>query len=415
MKHPRILLTGTYSVFNKGDVAMQISTAQAVKATWPDAVVKISSPFPELAKQLYGDDIVVESSRRNLVIGTLRTLAALLYARLSKIGIKAEWLIKGEELQAFKQADIVIDLSGDTLTEDYGPHVTYSHFLPLLMAQAMGKPVFACAQSIGPFKLTKWFSRWALNNCVAVTAREGVTYKYLRKLGVNKTDLRLVSDMAFLLKPSDKRHIDEILKKEKVDMSGKVLGVSLSDLVAKRYNASKPDSGDDFVSTMAGLLDKFVKRYDTKVVFVSHVTGPTATKNDRLIAASVKEAMSERQRAFVLSGDYRPEELKGIIARCDMMLGARMHANIGALSTGVPVVAIRYSHKTDGIMSAFKLGENVVDIDSLNPDKLFEVMSSTFENRKTIASNITAAANKVKEGSMANIDIIKETLNRNGQ
>ena len=42
-----------------------------------------------------------------------------------------------EELRLLASADRVIDLSGDMLTEDYGPHVTVSHFYPLLMALAL--------------------------------------------------------------------------------------------------------------------------------------------------------------------------------------------------------------------------------------------------------------------------------------
>ncbi len=37
-------------------------------------------------------------------------------------------LILDEELQQIK-TDLVVDLSGDMLTENYGRHVDYSHFL----------------------------------------------------------------------------------------------------------------------------------------------------------------------------------------------------------------------------------------------------------------------------------------------
>ncbi len=38
-------------------------------------------------------------------------------------------LILDEELQQILKTDLVVDLSGDMLTEDYGRHVDYSHFL----------------------------------------------------------------------------------------------------------------------------------------------------------------------------------------------------------------------------------------------------------------------------------------------
>ena len=66
---PRILLTGTYASRNKGDAALELT-----------------------AKGPY-------------------------------------FLIPDEELQQILKSDLVVDLSGDMLTQDYGPHVAYSHFL----------------------------------------------------------------------------------------------------------------------------------------------------------------------------------------------------------------------------------------------------------------------------------------------
>jgi len=407
---PVVMLTGTYSSYNKGDAAMQLSTAQSIKKEWPDADITISSPFPEFDRDFYQEYRVIKSSRRNLIVGTLHLVRAYLY-RLTGWS----FIIRGNtELWAFAKSDIVIDLSGDTLTEDYGPHVTYSHFLPILLGLAYKKPVFVCAQSIGPFKLTKGFAKFVLNRTSAITAREEITYDYLKKLGINQRILSLTADMAFLLEPVSQKRAEKILSDENIKLPKKreILGVTVSELVENRYNQNSPHKNTDFVSDIAKMLDRLIERCDIDVLLIGHVTGPSASKDDRIIARRVKHALHEKNRkhAHILLGNYRPDELKGIIGKCDAMLGSRMHSNIGALSTHTPTVAIGYSHKTDGIMSSLELHDYVFAIDSLDTNQLEKYVEKALKNKKKITKLLERNIKLVKNESLKNIAIVRRLL-----
>lgn len=406
MNKPTVLLTGTYSSYNKGDAAMQISTAQAVKDLWPNAKVIISAPFPEFDTKFYKEHTVIKSSRRNLIKGTLQVVRAKLY-RVFKI----QALIDEPELKAFMSADIIIDLSGDTLTEDYGPHVTYSHFLPILLGLACRKPVFVCAQSIGPFKLTTWFAKHTLNRVSKITVREKITYDYLRSIGVKTSNLEQTADMAFLLKPSTKKEAEKILKKERIDVSKKpLLGVTVSNLVEKRYNKNSGHADADFIADIAAMLDEVVRTQKAHVVFIGHVTGPSLAKDDRIVAKKIQEKMQAKSNSSVLVGNYRPEELKAIISLCDVILGSRMHSNIGALSTHTPTVAIGYSHKTDGIMNSLDMKEYTFSIDDLDTKKLEATLSKAIKNRKTIHNKLAKGVPKIVSESNKNVKIIKSLV-----
>lgn len=384
---------------------MQLSTAQSVKKRWPGAEVIISSPFKSKAERLYTEYTVIQSTRRNLIVGTLNVVRAFLYQRLY---LRLPFLIQGEELTAFSKADIIVDLSGDTLTEDYGPHVTYSHFLPIILGVALKKPVFICAQSIGPFKLTTKFAKYFLNKAYKVTARESITFNYLKELGVDQTKLELLSDMAFLLEPISDQKAKAILKKEKVAPTKPLLGVSLSALVEDRYNKHHETK---FADDIAATISNVAETLDLDILFVSHVTGPSDDKNDRLVSKRVAKLVKTKNKVFVLKGDYNPDELKGMIRKCSMMFGARMHANIGALSTGVPVVAIRYSHKTDGIMESFNLKSRVIDIDDMDVKKAEKILLETYKNREKIASGLKTAVEKIKKTSYKNLKIVEQAIN----
>ena len=407
------LLTGTYSSHNKGDAAMQLATGQALRKKFPGATVTISAPFAETDRHFYEGSLVVQSTRRRLIWGSLQGLRAWLFRKLySWFRFNCTALIGNRELRAFHEADVVVDLSGDTLTEDYGPHVTYSHFLPILQAMAIGTPVFVCAQSIGPFKLTNRFARMVLNRVAAITVRDEITQDYLRELGASSKVVGHTADMAFLLEPAPADKCNEILDQEGIIWpDAEVLGVSVSNLIAAKYDhAHTQTTADGFVETCAELLDRVVRELGAKVLFVGHVTGPKAPKDDRLVAKRILDKMDEKSSAMLLKGNYGPEELKAIIGRCHVFLGCRMHANIGALSMSVPVVAISYSHKTPGIMRMFNQEKSLVEVTTLDPERLFRILRTTWGNRDAVSREIAARLVDVKKRAEHNVEVVLDIL-----
>lgn len=405
---PNIVLTGTYSSFNKGDAAMQISTAEQIKKLWNNAEVVISTPFPEFDRKLYKNYTVIKSSRRNLLFSTLQVIRAKTYCFLNKFSINLKFLVDNEELRHFRNADIIIDLSGDTLTEDYGPHVTYSHFLPVWLGLSFNKPVFICAQSIGPFKLTKPFSRYMLNKVTKITAREEITSQYLKSIGVRKENIEVTSDMAFLLNPIEKSEVKDLLKNEGIKkLDGLTLGITISNLVIKRFNKANPDK--NFIEEMARLIDKFTEETKGQVVLLGHVTGPSKEKDDRLVATEIKKG-TNNANVYVIKGNYTPGQLKGIIAQCDIFMGSRMHSNIAALSSSVPLLAIGYSHKTQGIMKQMNVEDYSYSIDELSFEDLYEGLEKVIANQHAIKSSLSKNYLTVKQSSKKNLSVIKKIL-----
>lgn len=398
-----IILTGTYNSKNKGDAAMELSTAMALKSALPDAVVNIHTPFPEMDKPFYDPIPVMRCSRRRLIWGSFLVLLGLLW-RLTGWKFLIQW---NPELTSYADADIVVDLSGDMQTESYGPHVAYSHFIPIALALALKRPVMLCAQSIGPFKWTMPMARFLFNRVDLITVRDEISDEYLKKMKLN-TPVHLTADMAFLLKPASDDRVDEILKHESIDISGKkVFGVSVSGLIASHFQKknllAKKISFEQF---MARELDLFIDQTDMDCVFVPHVTGPAVIKDDRVAAQKVVKYMKHSQKVQIIKGDYRPDELKGVIKRFWIHTGARMHASIGAVTTGVPVASISYSHKTPGVMAQFGLGDYVIDISSWKTGALAINLKTLHENRKRISHSLFHTHKKLQKQSLANINQI---------
>ena len=386
----RILLTGTYNSANKGDAAMELGALQAIRELAPDSQVTVLSPFPDLDAPFYAPVPVRRCNRRNLLSATFDLFRAAAWRLLFGRSQRPNGLLS-EPLRLVHDADLVIDLSGDMLTDEYGPHVAYSHYVPLLRALILGRPYFICAQSLGPFTWTRPLARWLLRRAADVTVRDSISRNYVASMSVRNPAPKQTADLAFLLRPAGPDRLQEILRTENcVDPAGKpLLGISVSQLIEEKFLATRREgAGDAFVRLMQQVVGRAAREWGARVIFVAHVTGPSRGKDDRVIAARIAAGIGAGIESTVLAGDYRPEELKAIIATCRVFCGARMHANIAALSSGVPTVAISYSHKTDGIMSDFGVGDFVAPVATMTEAALDALMARAFREREAIGRRL---------------------------
>ncbi|MBY5162912.1 polysaccharide pyruvyl transferase family protein [Salsipaludibacter albus] len=407
----KLLQTGTYSSWNKGDAAMQLSLRQLVRHRWPDSRVTISAPFPDHDVALYGDDAVVSSGRRSAtrILAQFARVAAWRVMR-DRDPERAEAILAAdEELAAMAEADVVVDLSGDMLTDDYGPHVALSHYHPLILAHALERPVYVCAQSIGPFRQTGPLARFLLQRCAAITVRDALSLDNLADIDLQTPTPRQSADLAFLLEPVDDDRVRELWQRAGRDPDGPApLGVSVSGIVQQRHDGARDADQPAFAETMAAALDEVAARWDVPVVFVSHVTGPTEDKDDRVISREVASHMSAE--VTVVTDDLRPDEVKGLIGTCRAFIGARMHANIAALSTGVPIVALSYSHKTPGIMATWGLEDRVIDAAHVDGPTLTKALDALLGSEDEVRATMAARRDDVLAGSRSNLDEIDAIL-----
>ncbi len=377
---------------------MQISMATALQAR--GSGVTMLAPFADQDRPKYAQLEIAYCNRRKLI----RSTADLMLAGLKRlIGAKSFSSNPLSALGHTNASDVVIDLSGDMLTEDYGPHVAYSHYLPILRALVLGRPYFICAQSIGPFSLTKPLAAFLLNRAAAITVRDEISYDYLREIGIRQDRLKQTADMAFLL-TADPGHCKTSLAALGLNEDTGILGISVSRLVADKFDKQAGRNGA-FVRLMADAINKIASDHQLQVLFTPHVTGPTDIKDDRIISREVQQALQPNIASSIIEEDLPPQALKYFISKCTMMIGTRMHANIGALSSHVPVVAISYSHKTPGIMRACDMEDYVVDFADLSFEKLCERARSAYENRAVLSGRLKNSISIQRKKALENVEI----------
>lgn len=393
----RILLVGTYCGLNKGDRLMQQVFADQLRIHSDiNFDITLASPFPEIDKTLY-DFRVVKSRRRNLPLSTLKVLALICTPAIVR-----RWLAKCDpELSEFMKADVVVDLSGDMLTEDYGVHVAYSHALPLIFSALLRRRLFIVAQSVGPFKRLKPLFRALLRNAEAITLRDPVSYRYLTEEGL--PNIVQLADLGFLL-PTQKKEDLRFKSKSKFQ-----LGIAPSSLLKSKFTGKLRNRGRNVIFELAELIEQLCSRFDAEIVLIPHVESPIKAGDFELCEELARHAGANCK---VLDKDLTPPQTKGFISQMDAMIAFRMHAAIAAIDSEVPTIVVSYSHKTIGLFEQFELSRWVVNYDADLIRNLEDKLERLIAERVAIKNKISEKLQEIRPLARKNIDIILEELQK---
>jgi len=279
--------------------------------------------------------------------------------------------------------DMVLSVGGDNYSLDYR--------LPSLLmgmdalAMSLGKPVVLWGASVGPFEREPHFVpaiRAHLARMDRIFVRESVSFEYLTStLGLQNVSQMV--DPAFMLER-------EPVDKEAFWPTGApngVLGLNVSPLI-ERYKRE----GQDLRSEVIAFIRQAVKEYGLNVLLVPHVMplDGAITNNDAHYMRPILEATTDLGSSVAMSPvDLNAAQIKDVISSLRFFIGARTHATIAALSTGVPTISIAYSVKARGInRDLFGHEDVVLPTPSVSATTLGEHLQYLIENETLLKERL---------------------------
>lgn len=420
------LITGDGGLSNNGVMAMVMSFIEESKTYFKDSKYSILSGFYDKDRDLFNEDNIHvidmvwnSSSIKDSKMRKIRMLFRIIkYTFLFiLIRISKNKIIKKNDklIESYMNADVIIDLSGDSLTDSYGDVSCLLQFYSIFLGVLLSKKIFLCAQTIGPFsKLSKLFSKFIFKRVRLVTTRDAVSEKYMidNKL-IDDNKIKLTKDVAFLLKPKEPR---EICSKEINFFLGRELfGINLSNLVIKNsfMGEKNKEREDSFYIALSDVINKVMEEFDLYLVLIPHVI--SEEDSDLVPLGKVYDYLKYKKRTAVVKDKYIASELKYIIGRFNYFLGCRMHSTIAAVSMGVPTIALSYSSKYRGVLSEIIGESNIIDPRYTNPMEFKKLLSgrvfSMIENGKSIKKSIEDKIDKIQEESRKNFVYLKEIIN----
>ncbi len=278
------------------------------------------------------------------------------------------------------QQDCVLDIGGgDSFADIYGLKRFLFLWITKMIAIVRGVPLMLSPQTIGPFTRQPYRSlaRLALGKARAVVARDQVSLDFLRELAPGARGLLSV-DVAFALPFEDR-------SRERGGAKARV-GVNVSGLLYNEAESGRNRFGLElnYARLMDRLLEDLSRRPDVETHLVTHVNSSTDPwDDDGRTADRLHAAFPDTVRAPSFPG---PSEAKSYISSLDFLVSGRMHACIGALSSGTPVVPVAYSRKFTGLFGM--LGYDwIVPVKGMDEDAALTFLARSLDQRAQLAAD----------------------------
>jgi polysaccharide pyruvyl transferase WcaK-like protein len=430
----RILITDHYPL-NKGISAILSATIACIRADIPNAEIVVLSYWPDQTHcdvKVYGWLIKKENPLR-LIRGVLGCLLFCLVWKVNRnaassvlLGLDKE---KRETLQEYGKADLILQLGG--ILDISGGHLFGGVFasLPSLFStfvcELLGKPVMIYAYSVLPFKnislrdkLAKFSVRLIWNRVQLITLRDENSKKNLRGLGVNRPEIRVTADPAILLKPASEKRIREILDQEGLPKNQPLVAITVVDFYSKyslkyhyRGSSSPLESHEHYQGTIAAAIDYMIEKYGITAVFVPmEVSLKGYPLDDRYVIDRIVKRIKNKTKTLIINGEYTSEELEGLFAHMDLLVGTRMHSIILATAMLTPTIAIAYEPKVDEFMSRIGQQKWICGFSNISLERLVQTIDEMWATREYVRKSLETNLGVVQTRASLNSELARDLL-----
>lgn len=376
-----------------------------IRDRFGDARFTLFSYYPEKDASLVRDPAVsVRSSTPAYLVGVLFPLS-LLAAPFARLGRVPGFFPRS--VRELAESAALVDLAGVSFIDGREKFLPFN-ILTILPAMLLGTPVFKLAQAMGPFEhpVNRLAAR-LLRRCALVVPRGDVTLSHMESISFPAERMLPAPDIAFLFESRDAlssegdREAAELAARaaELAENGHAVVGLCPSAVLAGKAQAE----GWDYAGFMADVARGLLADGHAVLLFPNATrAGSEKPRNNDLpvIAEIAKRAGAEAGgRLLAVRGDMNAAALRVVIGACSCVAVSRFHAMVGALSIGVPVSVVGWSHKYLEVMKQFGLEEFVFDYAAHDPEALRAVVERLLAERDEHAAAIAARLPAVQDGS----------------
>lgn len=343
----KVALYGIGGLYNYGCEAIARGAVSLFGRAFPDAEITYWSyraaddalrlaDLPILVKQVQKrDDIVIKTVNKFLQL-----------AQTEFRFLRFDWK------PIIDASDAIISIGGDiyTIPKHLRSNESYQYYSPLVQFGErckMAEKIFCVyGASIGPFgnmpKAIEYYRRH-FESLDLIMAREKSCVDYLSCLGINE-------NVVFVPDP-----IFAIQKPRAASERRRMIGVNVSPLSFHETFGNV----DKFVEKTASWLDELIRRTDHDLLLVPHVMSDNEIDNDYIFMNNIRNHMLDcgRARTKIVQPTCLAEA-NAFLNECAIVVAARMHCALNAVTSGVPAIFLSYSEKSRGMARLVYGNEN---------------------------------------------------------
>ena len=390
-----IIITGG-ELFNKGAQAMTFIAVDEMKRRFPNHQILVLSEMdlqrPKEEREQYTFQFIGWYPLKFAKCQSNPVLRGMCLLRNKKELIEAE--------EIYKNADMMIDISGYALGSNWGQE-TCNHYLDHLeFAKAFKIPVYLMPQSFGPFdfqnadgKKVEKRIKELLPTAKVICAREREGYLALK----------------------ERYHLDNVILAN--DLVVNNCGVNLDNIYCGKKSINIPDIVDKSVAVIPNqrnfavsdaeevqtiylcIIQKLLQN-GFKVYLISH------SDMDMEICKKLKEAVPEDDDVLLIDQELNCIEFNEVVKQFHFVVASRFHALVHAFKNKVPCIALGWARKYHDLMKQFGQEQYMLDVrQSISNEMLDTMIYSMIRNRKNNTQIIYRKLEELQETDI--FDIIK--------
>lgn len=367
---------------NKGAEAMLINLTEYLRTKFDNVNLFIEKELISNEIEQYTKNIIVELSDYNFRLYSFRFIPRKILTQIF-LGYKSE--------SRRIKADLVIDIGGLSFPDSSirASIRTFMKHLPFILR--FKRRIFF-TQDFGPINrfLNKVIATKTLLTAKAIFVRSDKSKAEVEKLWIRKSKIvGPFPDSTLTLQP------EEYLSDRLNNLTPYVV-VSPSVVMFGKY-------GNDYLSFLKEIIKSLQGNY--KIILLAHgFLGKTQMGDDFVC----EKLLQQIEDVEYFGENIDPRKFKYILSNARWVISSRYHAVVGAVSSGVPAIAIGWNPKYESFLNLYGLKELNIDFNSgaaLEIKKLINNFNYD-ELSKIIASRNVSLKEKAKES----FDLLYEKL-----
>jgi polysaccharide pyruvyl transferase WcaK-like protein len=411
---PRIVLTATWSYFNKGDMLVLASTIDLVRRLYPKSKVSIVAPdcesyvwaslndrcfkdidtHPTLTRiRPFRDVRRGCSMQRRFTRHLFDSLPSSFWiaALVCFVSIFPVLYLTSEfrkTLRTLSEASLILWCSGNLFfaPKGYGLLSTFEEMFTLFLCKMMlRKATIFAPISLGPIEsaTTRTLLKNLLNKVDYILLREAESYEYVRTIGVTNSNIGVSTDSAFMYELE--------LPLRRFDAEKPPLVVGVTPILATPSGIEATEQCLEAIAVfLRNLMDK-----GSRIVLLPFSPIECDSTATEYILNSLGPARNvvKHELAYLNS-----EELLRRVSEVDILMAMRLHSVIAASLIGIPSIAIvGQKNKFWGILRRLKMEDYALDLESLTDESLELKFARLLQDMDTIRSRLREIVPRMRE------------------
>ena len=332
MKNIMIILNAV--VYNRGSEALVRGLSKMCKKCYSDSIITLVS-----AEKNFGKDIV-DIENIDIYCKKIKYSEKSIWKYISKLFEKIKlinlaYIIRYKQLlKEAKKQDIIVIVGADNYDIRYNMQKGLYRLNTLLRKKTNAKLIlYDC--SFDENDITDLLLK-DIENVDYITVREPISRENISKRVKNSDKIYYYPDPAFVMDPQETK-LDSLFNNRDV------VGINVSDLITRKKYGSDADA---IINSYHKLIEYILENTDMGIALIPHVMNNSDLSALKLIYSKY----TNNNRVILIENEeLNAKELKYIISKCKLYVGARTHSTIAAYSSCVPTLVLGYSIKSKGI------------------------------------------------------------------